>query len=141
MNPWIPKFGVLRISRYFSWSKIGRFGIRDRWKYMMNSYINWVFNSSSQLALLPVPLMPMSMFEDKAMTGYRSIIFRKSYCIHTFKKPIFEKKRTSFSCICFSSAPINGIAQSYDIKLSPRTTCEFEILKALEIFKPFSVEN
>ena len=101
MNPWIPKFRVLRISRYFSWSKIGRFGIRDRWKYMMNSYINWVFNSSSQLALLPVPLMPMSMFEDKAMTGYRSIIFRKSYCIHTFKKTIFEKKGPRFPASAF----------------------------------------
>jgi len=35
---------------------------------MPSLVINWVFNSSSQLALLPEPLMPMSMLEDKAMT-------------------------------------------------------------------------
>ena len=81
------------------------------------------------------------------MTGYRLVIFRKSFCIHIYKNQSFLpqnqllKKGTSCSYICFSSAPINGIAQSYDIRLSPRTTCELEILKALEIFKPFSVVN
>ena len=95
----------------------------------MNSYINWVFNSSSQLALLPVPLMPMSMLEDKAMTGYRLVIFRKSFCIHIYKNQIFLpqnqllKKGTSCSYICFSSAPMEFLNNKIIVGSKVRNLC------------------